>query len=151
ALDAFRHAAQAGRPYPVVVLDCGLPGTDILDLADNIRQSSAPSTAEIVLLGAEDQCKELSHYQALGIAACVMKPVVEEELLDAVCRARSLPSPIVGDGPRPASAHRSGARAAVLPTPGHRLSVLVAEDNPYNQALMEDLLQRHGYTFRLAG
>jgi CheY-like chemotaxis protein len=36
-------------------------------------------------------------------------------------------------------------------TPGRRLRVLVAEDNPFNQALMEDLLQQHGYAFRLAG
>jgi CheY-like chemotaxis protein/HPt (histidine-containing phosphotransfer) domain-containing protein len=151
ALDALRHAAQSGRPFAVAVLDGSLPGTDILDLADNIRQSSALSATEIVLLGAEDQCKELSHYHALGIAACVMKPVVEEELLDAVCRACSLPSPFIGDGLRPTSAHKSSARSGLIPTPGRRLSVLVAEDNPYNQALMEDLLQRHGYSFRLAG
>jgi CheY-like chemotaxis protein/HPt (histidine-containing phosphotransfer) domain-containing protein len=32
-----------------------------------------------------------------------------------------------------------------------RLHVLVAEDNPYNQAVMEDLLPRQGHTLQVAG
>jgi CheY-like chemotaxis protein len=35
--------------------------------------------------------------------------------------------------------------------PGRRLRVLLAEDNPYNQAVMEDLLQRRGHTLHVAG
>jgi CheY-like chemotaxis protein/HPt (histidine-containing phosphotransfer) domain-containing protein len=80
-----------------------------------------------------------------------MKPVVEEELLDAVCRARSLPSPVVSVGGRPDSGPRPEVRGAGEPAPGRRLRVLLAEDNPYNQAVLENLLPRRGHTVRVAG
>jgi two-component system, sensor histidine kinase and response regulator len=35
--------------------------------------------------------------------------------------------------------------------PGRRLHILVAEDNPYNQAVMEDLLPSRGHTVQIAG
>jgi CheY-like chemotaxis protein/HPt (histidine-containing phosphotransfer) domain-containing protein len=38
-----------------------------------------------------------------------------------------------------------------LRAPGRCFHILVAEDNPYNQALMEDLLPRRGHTVRVAG
>ena len=40
---------------------------------------------------------------------------------------------------------------AELPASGRRFHVLVAEDNPYNQAVMQDLLPRRGHTVHVAG
>jgi PAS domain S-box-containing protein len=151
ALDALRQAAVAGRPFALVVLDSRLPGTDALAVAAQVRQSPDLAATGIVLLAAEDQARELRHYHELGIAACVMKPVVEEELLDAVCRARSLPSPVVAAGGRPASGCEPEIQTAGVTVPGRRFHVLVAEDNPYNQAVMEDLLPRRGHTLYIAG
>ena len=42
------------------------------------------------------------------------------------------------------------AGAAVAPVSGRGLRVLLAEDNPYNQAVMEELLPRWGHTLRVA-
>jgi PAS domain S-box-containing protein len=151
ARDALRQAAAAGRPFALVVLDSRLPGTDALALAAHVRQTPELSVAGVVFLAVEDQARELERYGEPGIAACVMKPVVEEELLDAVCRARSLPSPVVGAGGRPASGGDPGAQAAGVPASGRRLRVLLAEDNSYNQAVMEDLLPRRGHTLHVAG
>src|SRR5262249_19679039 len=110
----------------------------------------------VVLLLTEDQPRELTHYQELGITLGVVKPVVEEELLDAVCRARSLPSPVE---PAPPVGARSPDRArtaayepraqAAGPTRSRPLHVLLAEDNPFNQAVLEDLLPRRGHTLRV--
>jgi CheY-like chemotaxis protein/nitrogen-specific signal transduction histidine kinase/HPt (histidine-containing phosphotransfer) domain-containing protein len=146
ALGALRQAAAAGRPFALVVLDSRLPGTDALAFAAHVRQMPDLSTCPIVLLMVEDQARELKRYHEQGIAACVMKPVQEEELLDAVCRVRSLPSPVVPAGGWPASRYEPGA-----PVSGRRLHVLLAEDNPYNQAVMEDLLPRRGHTLQVAG
>jgi hypothetical protein len=92
----------------------------------------------IVLLAVEGQTRELRRFHELALAGCVMKPVLEEELLDAVCRALSLPSPVARAADRPASGRDEGCPATDGPAPGRRLHVLLAEDNPYNQALMED-------------
>jgi signal transduction histidine kinase/CheY-like chemotaxis protein/HPt (histidine-containing phosphotransfer) domain-containing protein len=156
ALEALQHAAAAGRPFELIVLDSRLPGTDALALAAHIRQTPDLAASGIILLMVEDQARELRHYHGLGIKACVMKPVVEEELLDAICRARSLPLPIIermkdegGRIKKDDLVHSSSFR--LHPSEGRRFRVLVAEDNPYNQALIEDLLLRWGHTLHLAG
>src|SRR5262249_1698215 len=86
-------------------------------------------------------------------------PVQEEELLDAICREQSVPSPVRTAAPIGAGSPPSGARspdrvpmgASGIPASGGWLHVLLAEDNPYNQAVMEELLPRRGHTGRLAG
>src|SRR5262245_58048383 len=108
ALEVLREAAAAGRPFALVVLDSRLRGDEALALAAHVRQAPELAGTGVVLLLTEDQPRELIHSQELGIAACVVKPVVEEELLDAVCRARSLPSPTE---PAPPVGARSPDRA----------------------------------------
>ena len=149
AREALRQSAGSGQPFEVVVLDSRLPGTDTETLAAHIRLTPPLSASAIILLGAEEQFSDLRDFQAQGITSCVMKPVVEEELLDAICRARSLPSPIVTG--RSSSEFQLAALGVGRPPSERPFRVLVAEDNPYNQAVMEDLLQRHGYAFHLAG
>jgi PAS domain S-box-containing protein len=150
ALDALQQVA--GRPFAVTVLDHRLPDTDALTLAAHIRETPGLSAGRIVLLAAADQAGELKRYHELGIAACVTKPVVEEELLDAVCRALSLPAPL-----SPMRSAECGMRnekqveSGIPHSPSRRLHILVAEDNPFNQAVMEDLLPRRGHTLRVAG
>jgi PAS domain S-box-containing protein len=216
ALEALGQAAAAGRPFALVVLDSRLPGTDALALAAQVQQTPELAAAGILLLlVVEDQASELRRFPELGIAACVMKPVVEEELLDALCRTRSWPGPVgaaapavvspvrsQGSGGRgqrsEVSSQQSGVAPVVAPSavvapvaawspdpvaadpvvdpvvawsPDHattagsdpavqatgvpvsarRLHVLVAEDNPYNQAVMEDLLPRQGHSVHVAG
>jgi PAS domain S-box-containing protein len=151
ALEGLGLAAAAGRPFALVLLDSRLPGTDAFAVAARVRQAPEPGTGAIVLLATEDQASDLARYHELGLAACVMKPVQEDELLAAVCRARSLPVPAVAAGARPAPGGEPVSGAAVVPVSGRGLRVLLAEDNPYNQAVMEDLLPRRRHTLRVAG
>jgi CheY-like chemotaxis protein len=150
--------AAGGRPFGLVVLDSRLRGDEALALAAHVSQTPELAGTGVILLLTEDQPRELTHYQDLGIAACVVKPVVEEELLDAVCRARSLPSPVepalrVGArSPDRASTAAYEPRAqATGPARSRTLHVLLAEDNPFNQAVLEDLLPRRGHTLHVAG
>src|SRR5262249_36021649 len=155
ALEALQQAAAAGRPFTLVVLDSRLSGTDALALAAQVQQTPELSAGGTVLLGVEDQARELRHYHERGLAACVMKPVVEEELLDAICRARSLPRPalqIADCGLRIADSADNPQSAIRNPqSEGRGLRVLLAEDNSYNQALLEELLPRQGHTLHVTG
>jgi PAS domain S-box-containing protein len=155
ALEALQQAAAAGQPFGLIVLDSRLPGSDAYAVAAQVRQTPELAGSGILLLAVEDQAKELRRFHELGIAACLMKPLQEEDLLDAVCRARSLASPVVPGEGRPAYGCLPAepvprAPAAGVAVSDRRLHVLLAEDNPYNQAVMEDLLPRRGHTLQVA-
>jgi PAS domain S-box-containing protein len=151
ALEALMHAAAAGRPFQLVILDSRLQGAEALMAAAQVRQQSELATARVVLLAVEDQSREFSRYHELGIGAYVMKPVAEEELLDAICHAMCLTSPVIAAGAQAISACQTRAQEPRVTASGRRFHVLVAEDNPYNQAVMEDLLPRQGHTLQVAG
>jgi PAS domain S-box-containing protein len=151
ALNALKQAAAAGRQFALVLLDTRLPENDAFTVADHVRQTRELRAAEIILLAVADQATDLGRYPELGITASVMKPVQEEELLDAICRARSLPSPIVPAGSWSASGRDPGDHATNLLASARRCHVLLAEDNPYNQAVMKELLPRRGHTVHVAG
>jgi PAS domain S-box-containing protein len=152
ALKLLRETAA--RPFALLVLDSRLRGDESLALAAHVRQTPELAATGVVLLLTGDQPRELTRYQELGLAACVVKPVVEEELLDAICRARSLPGPIAdgevtrchGD-----NSHEELAASSVASSSSRPLHVLLAEDNPFNQAVLEDLLPLRGHTLRVVG
>jgi PAS domain S-box-containing protein len=151
AREMFRKAALAGRPFALVIFDSRLPWEEIRAVSAELRQTPVTAAGGIVLLAREDMAKDLERYKELGITAYALKPVQEDELLEAVCRALSLPSPIAAAGGGSASGSELGVQSADAPAQGRCLHVLVAEDNPYNQAVMQELLPRRGHTLHIAG
>jgi PAS domain S-box-containing protein len=151
AVEALRHADAAGRPFALMLLDSSLPGCDAFTIAAHALETPGLADGKIVLLAVEHQALELEHSQEMGIAASVMKPIHEDELLDAVCRTLSLPSPVATAGPRPGSTCEADAPEPDVPVSVRGLHILLAEDNPYNRAVMEDLLPRSGHTLHVAG
>jgi len=74
----------------------------------------------------------------LGIAAYLLKPIKQSELLFTISKVLREPSTKVS---RPALITRHSIRES-----GKRLRVLLAEDNPINQKLAVRLLERMGHT-----
>jgi PAS domain S-box-containing protein len=148
AREALRQAAASTR-FELVLLDSRLPGGDAVAVADHVRQTPELAACAIILLSLEDQASELMPYAELGIAACVMKPVHEEELLDAICRVlqKDAGGGMTGVGKAPVAESSLTSPPSFLPS----LRVLLAEDNPYNQAVLEDLLPRRGHSVQVAG
>jgi PAS domain S-box-containing protein len=150
ALDALWSAAAIGRPFALVLLDARMPGTDGLAVAESILRNPVLSTSPIILLTSEDLRGQIARYRELGIAACAMKPVRQEELIEIICRVLSPPSSadVAADGlelmPAAVSTAATTARSA------RRLRILVAEDNPFNQQLVGHLLRRKGHAVRVA-
>jgi signal transduction histidine kinase/DNA-binding response OmpR family regulator len=149
ALEALWRGVALGRPYSLALLDARMPGTDGPTLAAKVGQSPELSGCRTVLLTSEDRPGDLARHRERGIAAVVMKPVQQEELLEAIYRVLSRPVP-----GRP-SEGRTGAEktgnegpAAAPPRP---LRILLAEDNEFNQQVVEHLLVRQGHTVRVAG
>ena len=146
AIDAMTAAAQAGRPFELVLLDANMPDMDGFDVAADIARQPALTSATVMMLTSSGEYGDHSRCAALGIAAYLTKPVFAADLLAAIERAL---------GARPSAAAAPGAPASrpsglAMKTDGRRARVLLVEDNLVNQRVAVGLLTRRGHDVTLA-
>ena len=145
AFDALWRASASGRPFPLVVLDARMPDIDGLVLAERILQSPELSQTRVVLLTSDDLHGEVARFRELGIAAYTMKPVQQDELLEIIYRVLSRPEPIETPAALPACPSGGDAPSHAPAEPAAALRILLAEDNDFNQQLIDHLLRRRGH------
>ncbi len=145
AFDALWRASASGRPFPLVVLDARMPDIDGLVLAERILQSPELSQTRVVLLTSDDLHGEVTRFRELGIAAYTMKPVQQDELLEIIYRVLSRPEPIETPAALPACPSGGDAPPHAPAEPAAALRILLAEDNDFNQQLIDHLLRRRGH------
>ncbi len=143
ALEVLCRVGAAGPPFGLMLLDAWIPGTDALALVAKIRQSPELSAIRIILMTSDDHFRDIARFRELGVAAHLMKPIHQGELLETIYRAMGRPGPAPED-------RRASGPVAVPDGPARRLHVLVAEDAPFNQQLIEHLLRRCGHDVRVA-
>jgi two-component system sensor histidine kinase/response regulator len=141
AIDALRNAAACGRPYALVLLDVMMPGTDGLTLAAQIRERAELSATHVILMTSGERPRDEVRIRALRIEAHLLKPVPQNDLLEAIYRVMGRRD---GDLP-PARALAEPQAQAAMP-----LSILVAEDNEFNLRHLERLLVRKGHRVQMA-
>jgi len=138
ALGYMNAARNAGKPYPLVLIDAQMPDMDGFALAEQIKQDPTLAGATIMLLTSAGQRGDAARCRELGIAVYLIKPIRQSELLEAILLALGRPS---REGERPVVLTRHSLREA-----RRQLRVLVAEDNVVNQALVVRLLEKQGHT-----
>jgi PAS domain S-box-containing protein len=137
ALAAMGRALDAGKPFPLVLIDAQMPDMDGFALAERIRQNPRLAGATIMMLTSAGRPGDAARCRELGIAAYLVKPIKQSELLDAILIALSKPSPATA---RPTLVTRHSLREA-----RRKLRILLAEDNVVNQELVSRLLQKWGH------
>jgi len=121
--------------YPVVLLDAMMPGMDGFALAGKIRGDGGGTTPRLLLLSSAGQPEDAKLVAALGIARCLIKPVKQSDLLDAL-------TTVVGGIRRDTSREGSNrTRPANIPA----LTILLAEDGLVNREVVVRLLDRRGH------
>jgi PAS domain S-box-containing protein len=153
AMSALWRGFASKEPFALVLLDARIPGTDGLELAKGISQTPELSNCRIILLTSGDRPGDAKRYRALHISAVLMKPVQQEELLDNIYRALShgIVGTDIAKSTRATASdtvHEPTAPAAAEPS-SRRLKVLVAEDNKFNQQVIQRMLERRGHTVRV--
>jgi PAS domain S-box-containing protein len=146
ALAALEKAARSRKVFPLVLMDGQMPEMDGFEAARCISGNPTFRNVKVILLTSAGQHQGAAGLRAMGVAACLTKPVKQSELLDAIVNVLSAPSQT--KLPRP---HRDGAfrsprvpyRIAKVRQP---LRILVAEDNPVNQELVLELLKKRGHS-----
>ncbi len=144
ALTLLHRAAQEGRPYNLALIDVQMPDIDGFTVAQIIHSDPILSSIHLILTPSFHNPAQVELARQLGIAAILVKPIRQNQLLD--CLKTLFPPPAI-DEP-------SGTPSTRLPFPGGRTThaqILVAEDNPINQRFLVRQLERMGYRANVAG
>ncbi len=130
-------------PFSLVILNARMQGLDGIGVARAMQSDARFSKIPVILVTSVGAPVEDCLMQELGVATFLTRPYKPSALREAVADA-------LGDGVRAPSAttspelSRNETKNAACPM------ILVAEDNPVNQIVMEQMLTGEGHEFILA-
>lgn len=141
ALDALQRAADTGDRFGLVLLDGMMPEMDGFELAAKIGENAEYSTATVMMLTSLNQRGDTARCRQLGIAACLVKPISQSDLLRAILEALKLTP-------------KNPLKPPVQPTPiieRKQLQILLAEDNLINQSIVIRMLHKRRHSVAVVG
>ena len=137
ALRTLRLAREAGAPFQIGLLDYKMPGMDGEVLGGAIKSDPALRDMRLVLLTSAGNQGESARLLKAGFSACLSKPLLRSQLMQALTGSELLLNPdVIAGSPRAPAARSEGHGSA------HRARILVAEDNPVNQAVIARMLEK---------
>lgn len=140
ALSELQRAANHGKPYRLVLLDCMMPGMDGFSLAELIGGNFALNSPTMVMISSATRPGDAEKCRQLGIIRHMTKPVIKSELFNTICDALDK--------------HQGREVPLAQETPlqrGPALKVLLVEDGVVNQRVARGFLERAGHTVTVAG
>jgi two-component system sensor histidine kinase/response regulator len=142
ALALLHQAKLAGTPFALLIVDCHMPEVDGFMLVEIIRKSPEWVGLITIMLSSGGQRGDAQRCKQLGMAAYLVKPILQSELLEALLG-------VLGSHP---DATEHALLVANDPLwKGRPLRVLLAEDNVVNQRLARRMLEKQGHTVVVAG
>jgi PAS domain S-box-containing protein len=145
ALAKVRECASLGKPYGVVVLDCGMPGLSGIDVSRSMAADPALASIPRIMLTSYADRNETKAARETGIFACLTKPVRRQQLRNAIVQALS-------GKPAPPLARRERVAETSARPFGEwpKIRLLLVEDNADNQKLATRVLMKYGFLVDVA-
>ncbi len=157
ALGELNSAAARGAPFELAILDAQMPEMDGMSVAAAIRHSPMINRVPILMLASVDGPEDRSILDRLQISAHLVKPAKAPTLLAAIAKAIDEPVEPPAEIAAPASTAGEDAEPVEQPSgvaedDGRSLTarVLIAEDNPVNQMVLQQVLDNWGYDYLIA-
>lgn len=141
ALELLLSEKRAGRSYPLIITDAEMPLMDGFELIAEIRRQPQLENTKVILSTSADRPSDSARCESLGVTACLIKPVKQSELFDAIAEACEI-SAVVQD--------HSDAIHELDVQPLRPLTILLAEDNRVNQKLAIGVLQKWDHKVTIA-
>ena len=132
------HEALGADSFDVVLLDMHMPSQDGLDTASTIRETFGRAELPIILLSSVGEGTIRRAARESECNATLMKPVRPGDLYEVLIHC--FEEGEVSNGLTDDDSEFDGQMAQE-----HPLRILVAEDNPVNQKVIDQLLERLGY------
>jgi CheY-like chemotaxis protein len=140
AIRVLREAHRCGNSFQLVLTDANMPELDGFELTRQVKADAQLGSTVIMMLTSGDRPGDIARCEQLGVAAYLLKPIHQSELLESILMALGAASP-----------QRQTQDAAADETPPLRpLRILLAEDSLVNQKLAVGLLTKHGHTVIVA-
>jgi len=140
-LAVMAQAKKAGETFRVALIDSLMPDMDGFALAERIKHDPELAGTIIMMLTSSGLRGDVARCRELGIAAYLIKPVRQSELVEAILSLRGQASRERAD-----VITRHSLREA-----RRKLRILLAEDNQVNQTLVVRLLGKAGHNVVVAG
>ena len=145
ALHRISEATQRGVPYDLAILDVIMPGTDGLQLAQEIQHRPEGSAIRLVVMTSMLQRGHAEQARQAGAMGYLPKPVRHDELRDCLRTVLGLAESQNSKEPQTLSVvPQLVTRHTVAENVQHR-RVLVVEDNLVNQKLAVRMVEKLGY------
>jgi CheY-like chemotaxis protein len=141
ALALMEQAKAAGAPFRLVLLDAQMPGIDGFGVAERLKRDAASAGLAIVMLTSAGLRGDAARCRDLGINAYLNKPVKRSDLLDVIRGALGSQAP---------NENSSVVTIHSLRENRSRLSILLVEDNPVNEAVAKRMLEKRGHHVAVA-
>jgi two-component system, sensor histidine kinase and response regulator len=146
AMIEVEQTTEADWSFDVVLVDAMMPETDGFTLAKQLRNAPLTANTPIIMLSSGVRAGDDALAQSVGVSTLLTKPVQQSVLLAAIQNAIQ---------------RKAGTFAAIQAAPeetlpntnpvARTLRIIIAEDNPVNQAVAMGMLQKQGHTLTLAG
>ena len=140
ALSLLKAAGNSPITFQLLVVDADMPGIDGFSLVKQLQEKPGFSATTILMVnsnalhGAMVRCRELAG------TVHMVKPICRNELLQTVLRALA----------KDVTVGNAKSTSELLPAPSARnLRILLAEDNPVNQHLIFEILEKHGHSVEI--
>ncbi|MGC8492427.1 MAG: response regulator [Syntrophobacteraceae bacterium] len=138
ALAMLREAAARGEPYELALLDSSMPEMDGIELAGEIKADPSIADTGLILMKPTGYCETDRIHQA-GFSAYLTKPIRQSQLYAWISRVRQdAQQPPVDEYRTTDNTNRFNGR------------ILVAEDSPVGQEVIQGMLESFGCRVDLA-
>lgn len=137
AISKMRLASKANQPFDVVLVDALMPGMDGFSVVEEINRCEQLQTTAVLMLSSADRSTFADRLANLHVDCYLDKPVARRELLDVLS--------YVSFGSDKGDEIESSLSAI-----SQSLKVLLVEDTPANQKVVQAILRKRGHKITLA-
>jgi len=141
ALELMKEAAAEGNPFALAIIDYQMPNMDGEMLARLILKNKELQSTKLIIFTGTDFVTSSAQLKELGFSAYIPKPVRTQKMFDILRKTIALQdnaAPIIGYD----SHQDDEGTGQPLALAGKR--ILIAEDNPVNQAYTQEILTQMG-------
>jgi len=140
-LRALRTHESAGTPFALAIVDAHMPKMDGFEMAEEVKGNPLLAGTHLILLSSGGRPGDGARCRELGIAAYLLKPAKQSEILDAILTVFGQPEE---------ERASSLITRHTLRERSQRLRILLAEDNVINQRLASEILEKRGHSVTVA-